>query len=99
MDARQELHVAELFRGGLLLHYPVRHRRFSGKGGKVRGALAELKIYVSDSLNEKFRRAAMSIYGYGRGSISKAAEVALTKWCAEHEAPEPAKTTDHPDER
>ncbi len=47
--------------------------------------MAELKIYLSDSLNEKFRRIAMSIYGYGRGSLSKAAEEAFTRWCSEHE--------------
>ncbi len=47
--------------------------------------MAELKIYLSESLNEKFRRMAMSVYGYGRGSLSKAAEEAFTKWCSEHE--------------
>ena len=56
--------------------------------------MAELKVYLSDSLNEKFRRAAMSVYGYGRGSISKAAEAALTRWCVEHEPPATAKTAD-----
>jgi hypothetical protein len=47
--------------------------------------MAELKIYLSKSLNEKFRRIAMSVHGYGRGSLSKAAEEAFTKWCSEHE--------------
>jgi hypothetical protein len=47
--------------------------------------MAELKIYLSESLNEKFRRMAMSVHGYGRGSLSKAAEEAFTKWCSEHE--------------
>jgi hypothetical protein len=47
--------------------------------------MAELKIYLSASLNEKFRRMAMSVHGYGRGSLSKAAEEAFTKWCSEHE--------------
>jgi len=47
--------------------------------------MAELKIYLSEGLNEKFRRVAMSVYGYGRGSLSKAAEEALAKWCSEHE--------------
>jgi len=45
--------------------------------------MAELKIYLSDSLNERFRQIAMSVYGYGRGSLSRAAEEALTKWCTE----------------
>jgi len=47
--------------------------------------MAELKIYLSEGLNEKFRRVAMSVYGYGRGSLSKAAEEAFAKWCSEHE--------------
>jgi hypothetical protein len=47
--------------------------------------MAELKIYLSDSLNEKFRRIAMSVYGYGRGSLSKAAVEAFTRWCTEHD--------------
>ena len=47
--------------------------------------MAELKIYLSDSLNEKFRRIAMSVFGYGRGSLSKAAEEAFTRWCTEHD--------------
>jgi len=49
--------------------------------------MVELKIYLSNSLNEKFRKAAMNAYGYGRGSLSKAAEEALTEWCKEHEGP------------
>ena len=58
--------------------------------------MAELKIYLSESLNEKFRRIAMSIHGYGRGSLSKAAEEALTRWCSEHElSPLPGKTVGH----
>ena len=47
--------------------------------------MAELKVYLSESLNEKFRQSAMRVYGYGRGSLSKAAEEALAKWCSEHE--------------
>jgi hypothetical protein len=47
--------------------------------------MAELKIYLSEGLNEKFRRIAMSVYGYGRGSLSRAAGEAFTKWCSEHE--------------
>ncbi|OLE85808.1 MAG: hypothetical protein AUF79_16120 [Crenarchaeota archaeon 13_1_20CM_2_51_8] len=53
---------------------------------KIGEQVAELKIYLSDSLNEKFRQIAMSVHGYGRGSLSKAAEEALTKWCSEHES-------------
>jgi len=58
--------------------------------------MAELKIYLSESLNEKFRRIAMSVYGYGRGSLSKAADEALTRWCSEHEpSPIPNKKVGH----
>lgn len=57
--------------------------------------MAELKIYLSDSLNERFRRIAMSVHGYGRGSLSKAAEEALMKWCSEHEHSTPEKTNGH----
>ncbi len=58
--------------------------------------MAELKIYLSNSLNERFRRIAMSVHGYGRGSLSKAAEEALTKWCSEHErSPIPSKAVGH----
>jgi hypothetical protein len=49
--------------------------------------MAELKIYLSDTLNERFRRIAMRFYGYGRGSLSRAAEEALAKWCSVHEQP------------
>src|SRR6266480_6033006 len=58
--------------------------------------MAELKIYISEDLNEKFRRIAMSVYGYGRGSLSKTAKEAFTKWCSEHElSPIPGKTVGH----
>ena len=45
--------------------------------------MAELKVYLSEDLDKRFRMLAMSVYGYGRGSLSKAAVEALTKWCAE----------------
>jgi hypothetical protein len=54
--------------------------------------LAELKIYLPDGLNERFRRIAMSVHGYGRGSLSKAAEEALMKWCSEREHSIPEKS-------
>ncbi|SRR6266516_5370798 len=46
--------------------------------------MSELKVYLSKNVNERFRRMAMSVYGYGRGSLSKAAEEALERWCTEH---------------
>jgi len=49
--------------------------------------MAELKVYLSLELDKRFRMLAMSVYGYGRGSLSQAAVEALTKWCKEHEGP------------
>ncbi|OLD13214.1 MAG: hypothetical protein AUI93_01460 [Crenarchaeota archaeon 13_1_40CM_3_52_10] len=48
--------------------------------------MVELKVYLSEELDKRFRMLAMSVYGYGRGSLSKAAVDALTKWCAEEAA-------------
>ncbi len=47
--------------------------------------MVELKVYLSESVNERFRRLAMSVYGYGRGSLSRAAEEAFARWCTDHE--------------
>jgi len=49
--------------------------------------LRELKIYLSEELNERFRKAAMEAFGYGRGSISKAAEEAVLEWCERRRFP------------
>jgi hypothetical protein len=49
-------------------------------------AMAELKVYLSEELNKRFRVLAMSIFGYGRGSLSEAAVEALNSWCKEHES-------------
>ncbi len=48
--------------------------------------MAELKVYLSEELDKRFRILAMNVYGYGRGSLSEAAVDALTKWCEGHEA-------------
>jgi hypothetical protein len=47
--------------------------------------VAGIKVYLRDELEEKFRRLAMAVYGYGRGSLSKAAEEAFKIWIMEHE--------------
>ena len=60
--------------------------------------MAELKVYLSSDLNQKFRRIAMTVYGYGRGSISKAAEEALTSWCSKREQPSAATSAPDPGE-
>jgi hypothetical protein len=48
--------------------------------------VAELKVYLSEELDKRFRMLAMNVYGYGRGSLSEAAVDALTKWCEGQEA-------------
>jgi len=48
--------------------------------------MAELKVYLPEELDKRFRMLAMSVNGYGRGSLSEAAVEAFTKWCEEHEA-------------
>ncbi len=42
--------------------------------------MAETKIYTTDTLDKSFREAAMKRFGYGKGSISLAAEEAITQW-------------------
>jgi hypothetical protein len=77
--------MAEPSDDGLPLHYPVYTSPLGDKG--QRGwRMVELKVYLSEVLNERFRRIAMGIYGYGRGSLSKAAEEAFTEWCTKHDA-------------
>ncbi|MGQ9691650.1 MAG: hypothetical protein ACUVQY_10430 [Thermoproteota archaeon] len=41
-----------------------------------------LKIYIPDELERKFREAAMRLFGYGKGSLSKASEKAFELWLA-----------------
>lgn len=47
--------------------------------------MKSLKIYLNEEIEKRFRKVAMEIYGYGRGSISKAAENAIKKWILENE--------------
>ncbi len=42
--------------------------------------MAESKIYISDKTDAQFRETAMKRFGYGRGSISLAAEEAIAQW-------------------
>lgn len=63
--------------------------------------ITELKVYLPDDLDTRFRKAAMSAFGYGRGSLSKAAAEALVRWCSEQEtrsrSPETSLPTNTPD--
>ncbi|MEM2530239.1 MAG: hypothetical protein QXL32_03855, partial [Candidatus Bathyarchaeia archaeon] len=45
--------------------------------------MGAIKVYISDELERKFREAAMRLYGYGRGSLSIAAEEALRAWLSQ----------------
>jgi hypothetical protein len=51
--------------------------------------MREIKVYLSEQLDKRFRKAAMDVYGYARGSISKAAENAFLEWCQKQEAVNP----------
>lgn len=44
--------------------------------------MAEAKIYIDDKTDSMLREHAMKRFGYGRGSISKAAEEAILRWLA-----------------
>ena len=44
--------------------------------------MAGLRIQLPDKLGKLFRKMAMKRYGYGRGSLSRAAEEAIQRWVA-----------------
>jgi len=39
-----------------------------------------MRLQIKEELERKFREAAMRRFGYGKGSLSRAAEEALQKW-------------------
>ncbi|MHA1966978.1 MAG: hypothetical protein ACW964_04165 [Candidatus Hodarchaeales archaeon] len=43
-----------------------------------------IKVYIDPKVEEEFRKTAMKIFGYGKGSLSKAAEQAFKKWIQEY---------------
>lgn len=45
-----------------------------------KATMGTIKVSVPDEKEEKFRKAAMNVFGHKRGSISKAAEKALEEW-------------------
>lgn len=47
--------------------------------------MADLKVYIPDELEQEFKKLSMEAYGYGRGSISKAATEAIRRWMTERE--------------
>jgi hypothetical protein len=46
----------------------------------LRDNMAEIKVYIPDEVNERFRKAAMFSFGYGKGALSNAAEQAFDAW-------------------
>ncbi|MFB6158129.1 MAG: hypothetical protein ABEJ95_00530 [Candidatus Nanohalobium sp.] len=42
--------------------------------------MGTIKVSVPDENEERFRKAAMNVFGHKRGSISKAAEEAMEEW-------------------
>ena len=42
--------------------------------------MAGLRVQLSDELEKLFRKIAMKRFGYGRGSLSRAAEEAIRRW-------------------
>lgn len=48
--------------------------------------MSETKIYLNDSVDRALREEAMARFGYGRGSISAAAEEAIVQWLRRNNA-------------
>ena len=44
--------------------------------------MGEVKIKLSDETEDAFRKSAMETFGYGKGSLSSAAEEAVRSWVA-----------------
>ena len=47
--------------------------------------MGEMKIYLPEDLKREFKKRSMEAFGYGRGSISRAAEEAIQRWTSERE--------------
>lgn len=55
-----------------------------------------LRIYLSEELDRKFRKASMEEYGYSRGSLSRAAEEAVRSWIRTREGNASTSAPDEP---
>ena len=44
-----------------------------------------LRLEIDEELERKFREMAMKKFGYGKGSIKKASESAISKWVGERQ--------------
>lgn len=54
-----------------------------------------LRLEIDENLERKFRETAMREFGYGKGSLRKASEMALLKWVNERSR-RPIKEVDNP---
>jgi len=58
--------------------------------------MKDMKIYLPEELEKRFKKMSMEAYGYGKGSISKAAAEAIRKWTVEREEIQEFKVPDDP---
>lgn len=54
-----------------------------------------LRLELDEGLERKFRETAMREFGYEKGSLKKASEIAISKWVNER-SKRPAKEVDNP---
>ncbi len=54
-----------------------------------------LRLELDEELEKKFREAAMREFGYGKGSLRKASEMAIAQWVRERKE-RPLKKVDDP---
>ncbi len=55
-----------------------------------------LRLELDEELERKFREMAMKEFGYRKGSITKATEVAITNWVKIKESKKPIKKVSDP---
>lgn len=54
--------------------------------------MGSIKVTIDDEVEERFRRVAMKRFGYGKGALSEAAEVAFSEWSSKEDVAEVAIT-------
>ena len=68
------------------------YQRGSSFGQKITSTLAlfllmgSIKVIISDEVEKDFRRVAMKRFGYAKGALSQAAEVALGEWSSREDS-------------
>ncbi len=65
-----------------VLYFCLRSGKASSSPGKCGRDTGEIRGFVADDAEKRFRQLAMKKFGYGKGSISKAIEEALSLWIA-----------------